>query len=106
MVAGPRQYRWSSYRERMGLENKERLDLDQTYLSLANNEVERRERYKDYVRQGICDKEMKLIRNSLQRNKLTGNDRFTEEIEQRIGIRVENRRRGRPSQQDNRSIPF
>jgi putative transposase len=106
MVAGPRQYRWSSYRERMGLENKERLDLDQMYLSLADSEDARRARYKEYVRQGISDKEIKLIRNSLQRNKLTGDDRFTEEILQRIGIRVENRSRGRPSQRENRSVPF
>jgi len=101
MVAGPRQYRWSSYRDRMGLKNTfnngtARLDLDPSYMSLADNEEQRRDRYKNYVKQGISEKEIKLIRDSLQRNKLTGNDRFTEEIYRRMGIRVENRSRGRP----------
>ena len=107
MVAGPRQYRWSSYRERMGLEDRNgidrnRLDLDQTYIALADTEGERRDRYKNYVKLGISDKEIELIRNSLQSNKLTGNDRFTEEIHKRLGIRVENRSRGRPTRDEQR----
>jgi len=107
MVAGPRQYRWSSYRERMGLErrngvDRNRLDLDQTYIALADTEDERRVRYKNYVKLGISDKEIDLIRKSLQSNKLTGNDRFAEEIHKRIGIRVENRSRGRPTRDEQR----
>lgn len=96
MAVGPRLYRWSSYRERMGLEDKERLDYDAAYLSLADDVVGRRARYKDYLKCVVTEAELKLIRQSLQRNKLTGNDRFVDEIEERVGIRVESKGRGRP----------
>lgn len=96
MVAGPRQYRWSSYRERMGLVRKNRLDLDLTYLSLGESEDVCREQYKKYVKTGISDKEVKMLREALQRNRLTGNERFAEDVYKRLGIRVENRGRGRP----------
>jgi putative transposase len=97
MVAGPRQYRWSSYRERMGLEDVARIDYDKTYQGLAENNDKRREKYRDYVRQGVAEDEIKLIRGSLQRNRLTGNNRFADEIEEKIGRRIENRGRGRPT---------
>lgn len=96
MVVGPRQYRWSSYRERMGLEKKHRIDVDPTFLSLGESEEARRARYMEYVKVGITDKEINLLRAALQRNRLTGNDRFVEEVAIRIGCRAENRGRGRP----------
>jgi putative transposase len=40
--------------------------------------------------------ESQLIRNALQRNQLTGSSRFVDEVERRIGIRVEHRSQGRP----------
>ena len=96
MVAGPRQYRWSSYRERMGLVSRKDLDLDLTYLSLGESEDVCREHYKKYVKIGISDKEVKMLREALQRNRLTGNERFAEDVYKRLGFRVENRGRGRP----------
>jgi putative transposase len=98
MVAGPRQYRWSSYRERIGLVDKKRLDLDTAYLSLGENETMCRERYRQYIKIGISEKEIKLVREALQRNRLTGNERFIDEIQKRMGIRIENRGRGLPIQ--------
>lgn len=96
MVTGPRQYKWSSYRERMGLVINENLDLDVSYKALANNNKSRRERYKAFAKQEITENELKLLRNSLQRNRLTGNNRFVDEIQMKLGIRIENRGRGRP----------
>jgi putative transposase len=96
MVTGPRQYRWSSYRERMGLETKNRPDLDQIFLSLGENSEERRERYKEYVKHGTSDKELEMLRRSLQSNQLTGNDRFVEAIHKRLGVCIKNKGRGRP----------
>ncbi len=37
LVAGPRHYRWSSYRERIGLVEKGLLDMDACYLGLADD---------------------------------------------------------------------
>lgn len=96
MVAGPRLYKWSSYCERMGLVRNNNLDLDVSYKALANNDESRRERYKAFIQQEITEKELELLRNSLQRNRLTGNNRFVDEIELKLGIRIESRGRGRP----------
>jgi len=94
MVAGPRYYKWSSYRERVGLVQSDMLDLDVTYLSLAANADDRISRYKDFLMQGVSKIEIDLLRTALSRNQLTGNDRFVDEIEQRIGIRIEHLGRG------------
>ncbi len=51
MVVGPRQYRWSSYRERIGLVGRSLLDKDASYLALADDEALRIERYKAYLKQ-------------------------------------------------------
>ncbi len=52
MVAGPRQYHWSSYRERIGLVNQGLLDMDASYLSLADDAAIRIECYQAYLMQG------------------------------------------------------
>jgi putative transposase len=39
---------------------------------------------------------MALVRSACARNQLTGNPRFVDEIEQRIGQRIECRGRGKP----------
>ena len=96
MVAGPRRYRWSSYRERMGLTDCGLLDRDASYLALADEESKRRERYQAFVRQGVSDREITLLRTAYERNQLTGNRRFINEIERRIGRRIEFRGRGKP----------
>ncbi len=96
MVAGPRQYKWSSYRERVKAVRQELLDRDDCYLGLASSEDERIKRYKRYVRNGVSDQELSFLRESLKRNQLTGDLRFVDEIETRIGIRVEAKTRGRP----------
>jgi putative transposase len=96
LVKGPRQYRWSSYRERLGLTGINLLDLAPAYLGLAGDEENRCIRYKAFLKQNGTKSETTLIRDSLQRNRLTGDNRFVDEIETRIGIRIENRGRGRP----------
>lgn len=96
MVTGPRQYRWSSYRERIGLVAPVMLEYDPCYLNLAKDNTVRIERYKAYLQEGASDKELKLLATAWARNQLTGNDRFVDEIEERIGLRVVNRGRGKP----------
>lgn len=85
MVSGPRQYRWLSYRERVGLVDKDLLDMDASYLGLADDAVRRIERYQAYLKQGASDKEIELLREAWVKNQLTGNDRFIDEIEHRTG---------------------
>lgn len=96
MVADPRQYLWSSYRERIGLANRGLLDMDAGYLSLADDAAMRIECYQAYLKQGASDKEIALLRTAWARNQLTGNDQFVDEIERRTGLRIEYLARGRP----------
>jgi putative transposase len=100
MVVGPRQYRWSSYRERIGLVKSNLLDLDAVYLGLADDVIRRIELYQAYLKQDVSDKEIELLRSAWIRNQLTGNNRFIDEIESRIGRRIEYRTRGRPSKEE------
>jgi putative transposase len=96
MVFGAEQYKWSSYRERLGVVDNGLLDHDECYLGLGARESERVKRYKQFVGAEVNDSEIMWLRNSLRRNQLTGNQKFVDEIEERIGIRIEARGRGRP----------
>ena len=54
--------------------------------------------YQGYLGEPAQKNEIALIREGLQRNQLTGNHRFVYEIESRIGMRIEKRGRGRPTE--------
>jgi len=71
-VAGD--YAWSSYRQRIGEEDRW-IDLDPAYLDLADNESDRRARYARFVEQAIPEHELSLMREALQRGRLTDNQR-------------------------------
>tara|TARA_R110000851_G_scaffold218104_1_gene371033 strand:- start:1085 stop:1246 length:162 start_codon:yes stop_codon:yes gene_type:complete len=48
------------------------------------------------VEQGVSDQELTLLREALQGGQLTGNQRFVDEVEPIIGVRIERRFPGRP----------
>ena len=93
-VAATGEYPWSSYRQRMG-ETACWIDLDPAYLDLADEKTERRDRYARFLEHGVPEPELSLMRAALQRGQLTGNQRFVDEVEQIIDVRVERRRPGR-----------
>ncbi|SHO47536.1 putative transposase [Desulfopila aestuarii DSM 18488] len=96
MVEKPDEYKWSSYGCR-GLGKADQLvDLDRYYLALGETNVERQNAYADYVTKTIPEKELDLIRSAIQRNQLTGNHRYSRQIEDEHGIRIVNRGQGRP----------
>lgn len=100
ITADPADYRWSSYRVKTGKEKRGWLDLDPCYMGLANNEKDRAESYKTWVKESIPDGEWNLIRQSLQRGQLTGSLRFVDEIERKTARRVEFRGQGRPRKKE------
>ena len=95
IVSGPRQYKWSSYSERVGLSPSSMLDYDVCYINLSNDYDARVERYKCYLKEGASDAELEFLRTAWKRNQLTGNQQFSDEIEQRLGYRVSHRGRGK-----------
>ena len=101
MVNDPMDYPWSSYRERMGQVSAGLLDKDDLYMRMGFSQETRRQAYEEFVASGVSLEEKKFLTGSFQRNQLTGNSRFVDEVERRVGIRIENRGRGRPrSHQD------
>jgi putative transposase len=96
MVTDPAQYQWSSYRAKACGKKDAVVDLPLFYLSSGDTEQERRTAYKEYVFGTVAAYEIKLIREALQRGQLTGSDRFREEIEKKHGIRISNKKQGRP----------
>ena len=96
VVEHEQDYEWSSYRQHAGLEGDYWIDNDAVYMGIANNKEERMQRYRDYLNQPGSDNENQLIHTALQRNQLTGSSRFVDEVEKRLGQRIEQRGPGRP----------
>lgn len=100
MVAEPQDYPWSSCRYRLGPDTADWLDCDPFYLSLGEDETERRRCYREFLLGAIPSGEWELIREAIQRGQLTGTNRFTEEVAGILGRRMERRGRGRPVKSD------
>ncbi len=66
------------------------------YTALGITAAERQKAYTEYVAQTIPEDELKLIRESIQRNHVTGSDRFREQLEKKLKMRLSNRGPGRP----------
>ena len=96
IVSDPSEYKWSSYRDRIGLNREHWLDEDPCYAGLAKSRKKREEHYEAWVKDSIPEGEWELIRKSLQRGQLTGSNRFIDEIETKINHRIESRGQGRP----------
>ena len=97
IVAAPEPHPWSSYSARAGKgEAAAWLDLDMPYLGLGRDAAERQARYREFVAAGVPAHELRLIRQAVQRNQLTGSSRFAELIASKVGRRVEARGPGRP----------
>ncbi len=100
IVAEPQDYAWSSCRYRLGPDTADWLDQHPCYLALGGDESERRRRYREFLRAAIPSGEWELIREAVQRGQLTGNSRFTEQVAEILGRRVERRGPGRPAKSD------
>jgi putative transposase len=98
IVDDPGKYRWSSFVVKTDESHKNRdwFDFDEHYMSFGNTPAERAEKYRKWTLQTIPDAEIKLIRESVNRGHVTGDSRFVEDIEKRIGRRLVLRRQGRP----------
>lgn len=96
MVKSVSDYEWSSYSQHAGLTENKWIDDDPVYLSLASEKAEREQRYVNYVNDVGSEHENQLIQRALQRNQLTGSAQFIDEVESRLGVRIEQRGQGRP----------
>ncbi|SET93094.1 putative transposase [Marinobacter segnicrescens] len=96
MVDAAEHYPWSSYAARIGLADCDGLDEPPTMAALGTDSQSRRERYQAFVSDGAFSEQDRQIRAAIARNKLTSGHRFVDEVERRIGLRIETRAPGRP----------
>jgi len=52
--------------------------------------------YSEYVSGTVPECELKLIRDALQRDQMTGGKKFRHEVSRKLGIKISNRGPGRP----------
>ncbi len=96
IVAEPQDYAWSGYNGRTGLSDDPLLDDHSIFSSLDQTPAACAHGYAEFVKSGIGDDELAFIRQSVQRNQLTGGSRFKATIEARLGRRLSNKAQGRP----------
>lgn len=96
IVAAPADYRWSSYRCHTLTQESMWLDEHPTFKDLGHSAAERAKAYREFVANGVCDAELRLIRTAVRRNQLTGNKAFRDTVARRTGRRISSQGRGRP----------
>jgi len=96
LVKYVKDYKWSSYPAKTGLEKNKILEPDPFYMALASTDSKRQIRYEEFFKQSIPEHEWKAISESLNKGVLFGNDKFRKQIEETLGRNMQIRRRGRP----------
>jgi putative transposase len=97
IVSAPEDYRWSSYGHKVGRSRLTWLDEDPCYANLGEIRSERESGYREWIAASVPNDEWQLIRLAVQRGQPSGSLRFHQEIERRLGRRVESRGPGRPA---------
>jgi REP-associated tyrosine transposase len=96
-VGRPEQYRWSSFGAKAGLWEDRRLDLDPRYLAMGETEQQRQSRDAAFVSRGVRPSELMLIREDLAMRAAHWKRAVVDEIDRKLGVRVERRGQGRPA---------
>ena len=97
MVAGARDYPWSSYgHNALGIPSLF-VTPHPAFLAMAPDEDSRREAYAAYVRGGIAEDDLVRIRKALNANAALGDEHFVREVARLTGRPAEVRLRGRPA---------
>ena len=97
MTAGPGQYRWSSYRANAQGKADELITSHVLYTSLGRSRASRQEAYRRLFKSHVDEADLKDIRAAWQTGTPLGNDYFREKVERKLGSKIGQARRGRPS---------
>jgi len=96
MVPDPADYPWSSHRANALGEKDSLLRPHPIYLAMGQNKAQRQAAYRELFSTGIDPDSLRTLRACLQTGTPLGNDRFREQIEQALGVKVGYSSRGRP----------
>jgi putative transposase len=97
IVGKPEEYRYSSYRAKIGMGAGVRsiLDADPCYLGLGDTDKQRQQKYREFVQRRVNDEEWESIRGSIQRNWAYGNSGFQAEMTRVLGRTFDLKKVGR-----------
>lgn len=104
MVRSPAHYRWSSYRANAQGKIDELITQHAIYLLLGRNVDERCDAYKELFKAHVDPQDLNEIRSSLQTGTPLGNDHFKQKIEEKLGMKVGQSKRGRPFKVDSKGL--
>ena len=93
----PGHYRWSSYRANAQGKEDKLITPHPLYKRLGRNNASRREAYPALFKAHVDEADLKDIRAAWQTGTPLGNEYFKEKIERKLGSKVGQARRGRPS---------
>lgn len=98
IVKDAAQYKWSSYRYKIGIENNVLfLDRDPLYLDFGANDAERKKKYKEWFEHNdTAESTLDLIRETINKNTVFGNEKFKESLEKLLGRDLTPKKQGRP----------
>jgi putative transposase len=96
MVRRPEDYPWSSYRCNATGEPDSLITPHDCWLTLGGNDDERTAAYRELVNERMTQSDLDHIRNCIDTGLPTGNDRFRNEIEHALAVKLGTGRRGRP----------
>jgi putative transposase len=100
IVTSPELYCWSSYSVRAFGEKSPVVDLDPWYNSLADNEIERQRRYREFFYNLTPESTSILIRQMTRKNGIVGGESFKELIERLTHRDIIFRLPGRPKKNE------
>jgi putative transposase len=96
MVRQPSDYQWSSNKHHVAGSSDYPIAPHSEWLALGAGAASRRRRYAELVAQGVTDVELDQFRRCARKGLPAGSRRFRAEIEQALGRRLGDGRRGRP----------
>ena len=95
MVERPENYRWSSARANLGLDDSPLIAPHQSLLVYLDSDV--RESYRAWLDAGIPNNELATLRNYVRQERAYGDERFQEMVAKTLGRPSTWRPRGRPA---------
>lgn len=96
MVGHPREYRWSSYRANGEGSENSCITAHPAYLSLGQDELARRQAYRQLVAGPTDETAMTLLRRATNANHVVGNSSAMQELATSLSHRLPPGQRGRP----------
>ncbi|MDX9715518.1 MAG: transposase [Dissulfurispiraceae bacterium] len=97
----PKEYKWSSYKAYAYGKQDPITDRHPIYEQLSDDETERRQKYREFVK-GM-QKDKKALKGEMDRRAVYGSEEFTKEIIKQYKIAAVIRPKGRPKSEENKT---